>query len=208
MKTSTKLSLALLLGAAIIAGFVAVRHDSVIVSAAAAQDTAVAIPALRTIRADGYLVDLTMREQRDFPGGTIAFEGVVTNVLAPRHVRTTATEYVYTPLEVTVSKMHRGPRPAHGKVILRAFGGTANGLKYEASFAPSEEIMNKGVRLVVLGPDPIVVVGDGDMRAMTPHGIHVVSGADLFDVTHSEHHQGHEPQSLRLTDAEEMLKAR
>jgi hypothetical protein len=160
-----------------------------------------------TISSSGYMVEMSLKEQFDFKGSSLAFKGVVTNVLEPRHVQVSGIEYVYTPVEVTVSKMFRGKKPADGKILLRVLGGTADNVRFEADYAPSEEITNAGVELIAIGPDPVVVPGDG-LMAMTPNGVHVVDGSELVDVSHSPHHTGHEERRVPLAQAEAALGVR
>jgi hypothetical protein len=158
----------------------------------------------RKIDAHGYVVDLTLEQQFRFPGTELAFQAVVTDVLQPRYVNIEGLEYVYTPVVVTVSKMYKGPRPESNKMTLRVLGGIANGLEYEADFAPSDEIMNRGVKLLVVGPNPVEVADDG-VLAMTPSGLHVMHGRDVIDATFNSKHREHVPAKLDIADAESIL---
>jgi hypothetical protein len=159
---------------------------------------------VRSVHAHGYVVDLTLEEQLRFPGTTYAFQSVVTEVKAARYVQIDGLEYVYTPVVVAITKMHKGQRPTAGLITLRIFGGTANNVQYDADFAPAPDVVKRGAKLLVLGPKAVSVPGDG-LLAMTPNGIHIMEGADIIDATHRAARSGREQVKMALTLAESIL---
>lgn len=163
---------------------------------------------VRVVRGAGYTVDLTLEQQNNFKDSALAFQGRVVDILPARYIASHGIELVYTPVVVRIEKVFRGEASVGQEIPVRAFGGTANGVTFEADFVPSSEILNKGVELIVIGPEPSVTKGDEPMSAMTPNGIHVVSGDTVIDATHRDE-AGNRPERVRsLADAERVLGSR
>ena len=64
--------------------------------------------------------------------------------------------------------------------------------------------MNRGVKLLVVGPSAVKVPGD-DVLAMTPTGLHVVNGRDVIDATFHGKGRDRVPARLDIADAESIL---
>ncbi|MEY4514677.1 MAG: hypothetical protein RLZZ450_6799 [Pseudomonadota bacterium] len=163
---------------------------------------------VRVVRGNGYAVDLTLEQQYKFKDSALAFQGKVVGVLPARYIASHGIELVYTPVVVRIARVFRGNVRPGQEIAVRAFGGTANGVTFEADFVPSSEILSKGVELIVIGPEPIVTKGDEPMSAMTPNGIHVVRDDAVIDATHHDE-AGNRPERVRsLADAERALGSR
>ncbi len=132
----------------------------------------------------GYPVKLSFEQILKSPATRLVFEGIVEQVLAPRHVRGSRFEHVYSPVEVRITAMHRGERPRHGRLTLRAFGGIVDGIEFVSCLEASEALRTAGTKVVVVAGEPAQVEGD-TLRAITANAVYAVEGGELREITYA-----------------------
>ncbi len=91
-------------------------------------------------------------------------------------------ESVYVPILVRVVASYAGELQTGSTLVLRALGGTAEGVRFETNMAPSADVKSVGAEFIVFGSDP-TFVADEESPALTPSGWFAIRGDHLVDRT-------------------------
>jgi hypothetical protein len=148
--------------------------------------TASAPTAGRTIRAAPYVVYAPIGERLGSPLHRNIFTAEVLDVGRDTYVKDLAggmvMEAVYTPVKVKVLSVTRGNLAPGDVLVLRAMGGTAEGLTFSMEGAPDKSSFKPGGVVVAAGGDLATLDGDA-MQAMTPDLVAVRQGEAYVDAS-------------------------
>lgn len=126
-----------------------------------------ATPSVTVSSINGYPLLPDPVSALEFSGNPLVFDAEVVRVGAPRQSRSSMGDYIYTPLDVRVTAVHRGALTPGSTIVVRALGGRIGDQETVTDLGLPPESFVVGVPLVIFSGE-FVDTGDG-LSATTPN---------------------------------------
>lgn len=137
----------------------------------------------------GFDLDTSPAAMIAFPDNKLIIEGTVRDEGARRVVTPKAAGgdlwYVYRPVNLVVTAVHRGDAKVGDVIAVRVIGGEADGHRTVYGHAPEDKTYAVGKKLLVFGAGKLDV-GDG-VVAVTPNATYVVDGSEATNSAEPHH---------------------
>lgn len=116
-------------------------------------------------------------------------------------------EGVMTPATVRVDKTYWGDIKEGSEVIIRVFGGVADGLEFMADNAPARETFTKGNQLMMFAGELTATVSE-ESPALTPHFVYLKQDGLFVDRTYAQGPiNGNEVSKISVEELDKKLLA-